>query len=190
MKLAHRERRKIFLAGAVVAAVAFLGLAAVLFSRPPAQDAAAIPLPAPQELPPQHEGRAAEYMRDCVTGVLRNGAVPDSCRTAEAIRQAYDLDVWALLQSEFAATSDTAQKIVRGDLLRQEDYRACLQRGACRLLPLPRKEDSQAQYDATVSYLQRLAAGAEMDSYTCSIIDMCRALMKAGLYAPPAQGRQ
>lgn len=187
MKPAHIERRKIYMIAAAAAA-AFVALAAAVFFRGPAPVSAS--LPALHELPPRHEGRAADYMRDCVTSVLNGAAIPEACRTPEEIAKAYGLDVWTLFQSEYAAAADTAQKIVNGDIMRREDYRACLQRGECRLLPLPRKEDSPEKYDAGVAFLQRLAAGGGMDAQTCAVIDMCRALAKAGIYTPAARERE
>jgi len=130
------------------------------------------------------EADVASYMRDCVEGVLDGGGVvPETCRSADGVQQIYGVDVWFLLQAEHARAVDTAQRILRGEILRRDDYRACIKSGLCSSLPLPRSGNQEK--DAKVmQMLRELADGGQMSLRLCAITDICRALVKAGIYDP------
>lgn len=187
--LKKKKPRRDFLPAALAAAVAVVALASgfAYFSAGRGEHGGAgistVVLPPPSERLP---GDVAGYMRDCVTGVLRGTAPPESCRSLESAHQAYGVDVWLLLRAEHARASDTARRIVQGQILNDADYRACIGRGECAALPVPRDVKDPARQEQALKVLRYLAAGGAMNRNICAFVDMCRALVKTGLYDPGA----
>ena len=171
-KLLLKHRRYLYLAGGIIVA------AALFFAAFSGKDR---PLPA-DFLQEDSAGDVAGYMRDCVDGVLKGGAIPESCHNAEGVHQVYGIDIWFLLRAERARAIDTAQRIVSGQILKEKDYRACVKKGDCSDLPLPRSGKNAEQQEAILRFLQSLADGREIDPQVCAFLDICRALVKVGLY--------
>ena len=129
-------------------------------------------------------GDVAGYMRDCVTGVLKGGSVSAACGSVEAARKAYGVDIMVLLEAEHARAVSTAQYITTGQILDESAFRACVKEGDCVPLPLPRSVSDPERQEKIFRSIQKLAEGGEMNMQTCAILDICRALVKAGLYDP------
>lgn len=178
MKLVSGNRRYLYLAAAVLVAAVLIFVA--LGKKEQASPIAGFSQP--------EVGDVAGYMRDCVAGVLKGGAVPATCSSAAAARKAYGVDIMVLLEAEHARAVSTAQYIATGQILDEDAFRACVKEGDCVPLPLPRSVSDPDRQEKIFRSIQKLAEGGEMNMQTCAILDICRALVKAGLYDPRGEG--
>lgn len=140
-------------------------------------------------LPPEQRERQGDvkgFRRDCVRGVLDGGAVPAACASAEAIKAAYDVDVRMLLIEDHGRLIMTARRIDRGQIMDDRDYKECLDGGDC--LPLPRipkgKNQNSPESIRTQNLVAHLVDKGSLTREVCEALEICRAMIRAGLLKP------
>jgi len=121
-------------------------------------------------------GNVKAYWDECVTGVLKSGNVPGSCRNAQSIHDAYGVNVWGLLEEEQGKMIQTAQMIARGEILNDKQLKQCIKDGRCRPIPVPDARDAGSR-----DLFFHLVDSGGMTRRICMKMDLCLALEKAGL---------
>lgn len=119
-------------------------------------------------------GDVKAYWSECVTGVLKSGNVPGSCRSVQGIHDVYGVNVWSLLEEEQGKMIQTAQMIARGEILNDKQLKQCIKDGRCRPIPVP---GDTASHDVFF----HLVESGGMTRGVCMRMDLCIALEKAGL---------
>ena len=134
----------------------------------------------------EQQGDIKGFRRDCVRGVLDGGAVPAACASAGAIKSAYNVDVGMLLIEDHGRLIMTARRIDRGQIMDDRDYKECLDSGDC--LPLPRIPKGKNQGSPESLRIQNLLAHlvdkGSLTPEVCEALEICRAMIRAGLLKP------
>lgn len=126
-------------------------------------------------------GALEPFVKACVEPVLAGkDDVGAACRSAQAIADTYNVDIKAHIEARHALMKATARRIAGGELLKPQDYKACIASGQCAEVPLlPHNVDPEK-----MTAEQRLASEAfwdlaEQDRMTrrvCDLIPECRAM--------------
>jgi hypothetical protein len=139
----------------------------------------------PQEI---SQNGIKSFYNDCVALILRSGEILPSCASLEAIEMAYQVNPVHLLVREQGRMIDTARKIAGGDVTNESELRQCMKKNECVKVP-------GLNFDIEIGTASGKAAQAEfwhlvndgsITSATCEMTDICRAMVKAGLYPQPA----
>lgn len=192
-KLLRMENRPYLIAGAL----AVLALLAVILNtggdrKPPGDTGFKPPVEAYQP-----EGDVAAFWRACVDGVLKGGVAPAPCRSFEAAREAYGVDARFLLELELGRMIMTARRIARGELMTENDLKACRRSGACVEIPMipPKFHDNEKLQNSTQGIRTRaafwhLVNDGNLTQEACSFMDICKAYYRLGLVQFDEQGNE
>lgn len=134
------------------------------------------------------EGDLQAFYRECVTAVIDGKDILPSCRSYEAMRQAYGVDADFLLKSEHGKMNMTARRIARGEITTPEELEDCIKQGICREIPMvPAKyHDNEKALNSPQGIKMReafwhLINDGSITLLTCSYLDICKAFYRIGL---------
>ena len=123
------------------------------------------------------------FLSACVEPVLAGkDDVGAACRSMQAITDTYNINIKGHIDARHALMKKTARRIADGELLKPQDYKACIASDQCAEVPLlPANVDPEKMTAA-----QRLASEtfwdlAEQDNMTkpvCDLIPECQVMVK------------
>lgn len=123
------------------------------------------------------------FMVACIEPVVAgNDNVGAACRSTDAIKDNYNVDIAAHINARHELMKKTARRIAEGELLKPQDYKQCIAQGACAEVPLlPANVDPEkmnAEQRTTSEIFWDLAEKDEMTRAVCEIIPECRVMSK------------
>lgn len=140
------------------------------------------PPPPPPVRKHQFTGDIAGYRRDCIDNVLKGGAIPDSCRSIESIKTAYNgLDASEVLDIEQGKMIQTAQWIADGTIDSETTLEECIRNEVCAAVPVPKQGDKSPDNLAKRRLFRHLMEDGRLTREFCAVMDACAAMTRAGL---------
>jgi hypothetical protein len=137
-----------------------------------------------------HTSNAGEaaFVRACV--------MPDEpsdarCRDRSAIKDAWGIDIDAMIENRRALMAATARRMVAGELLNRTAYEQCIAARQCAPVPLLPDHIDTASLASSTAYLDtrkafwQLAEGTVLTPEICAFMDICRAMRAAGVVTFP-----
>lgn len=127
------------------------------------------------------------FSRECIEPVLKEEEPGKSCGNLGAIRQKYNIDVMAALNSYRNKMAQTAKKIADGKLTKKIDYMNCLSSRQCAEVPLlPPGVDADALDPESDDFIRirrpfwQLVNDKTITPEICVYMNLCRVLGKTG----------
>lgn len=128
-------------------------------------------------------GALALFVAACVDPVLAGkDDVGEACRSLQAIRETYNVDIKAHIDARHALMKQTARRIAGGELRKPQDYERCIARDECAEVPLlPAGVDPEkmtAEERAVSEIFWDLAEQEKMTKPVCGMMPECQAMTK------------
>lgn len=132
---------------------------------------------------PVEAGALAPFLQACVEPVLAGkDDVGAACRSSQAIADTYNVDIKAHITARHELMKTTARRIAAGQLLKPQDYKACIATGACAEVPLLSAdvdpEKMTARQRTASEAFWNLAEQDRMTPSVCDLIPECRVMVK------------
>lgn len=118
------------------------------------------------------------FQNDCVDYVLQGGNPPSTCKSYESIKATYHVEANVLLNTQQERMISTAQKIAKGEITNNSEYRECIKKGECVTIPTPQVPEQKAEF-------WHLVNDGRVTQANCQAMEICRALVKLGLFPEP-----
>lgn len=132
--------------------------------------------------------RPVAFTNDCIIPHIKGHSVSGDCKSAQNIRDTYNIDPLAMVNTHFRAMKNTAQRIESGRLSNKKQYQACLENKSCAIIPLlpadvdPQSISQQSQdYILTRKMFWSLVNDPQISPEICDYIDLCRILRDMGI---------
>ncbi len=123
------------------------------------------------------------FLKACVEPVLagKNDVGP-ACRSPQAITDTYNIDIKGHIDARHALMKTTARRIADGELLKPQDYKACIASDQCAEVPLlpadvdPEKMTPEQRLTSEIFW--DLVEQDRMTKPVCDLIAECQVMVK------------